>query len=390
MPDQPRVLFLDQSGALGGAELSLLDIVRLRTQQGGADTVALLSDGPFRERLAEHRIDCVVEPLAVEVQKNAGVLNQALAAPRVWSLARRLAKLARQHDAIYANTQKAAVVGALAAWLAGRPLVWHLRDMLDADHFSRANRQVVVAMTNRVASLIIANSQATADAYRRAGGTVRLEVVHNGVDEAPFQEAAGTDRSAIRSSLGASEAPLVGVFGRLTPWKGQHVLLDALERESLTHTHALIVGEALFTDEDRQYADGLRQRTESGPLAGRVHWLGQRNDVPALMHTCDAVIHCSEMPEPFGRVILEGQLAGKPVIASAAGGALEILEEGVTGLLTPPGDADALAGALAQILGEPDFARRLAEAGKARAIERFGLIRCVSQVNGLLDSIVAG
>lgn len=391
MADTDRVLFVDQSGAMGGAELSLLDIVKRRLSNGhDVDTVALLSYGPFAERLIEARVRCEVMALGVDVQKTSGLAKQLLSGPRVLSVAFRLAKLARSHDLLYANTQKAAVVGAVAAKLSGRPLIWHLRDMLDASHFSRANRRVVVTLTNLAASRVIANSQATADAYRQAGGRVETVVVHNGVDPSPFDSIPVTDAASVRAELGIPpEAKLAGVFGRLTPWKGQHVFLEALESDRLQEVHAAIVGEALFTDEDRHYADQLKERCRTGALAGRVHWLGQRSDIPQLMRACDVIVHSSTEPEPFGRVIVEGMFASRPVIAAQAGGAVEIVQNGENGLLTAPGDASALAEALARLIDDPDFARRIAASGRATAETRFGLEDRVTELNQIIAETVA-
>ena len=177
---------------------------------------------------------------------------------------------------------------------------------------------------------------------------------------------------------------MIGVFGRLTPWKGQEVLLAALGRPALAACHAVVVGEALFTDEDRHYAAALRERADTPALAGRVRFLGHRDDIPALMKACDVVVHTSTQPEPFGRVIVEGMLAGKPVIATDAGGAREIITHEQTGLLVPPGDAAALAAAVAQLRADSLFAEQLAAAGRAVAVERFTV---TAMVNGVRQAV---
>lgn len=388
--DPARVLFIDQSGELGGAELSLLDIVRTRRSElASNDSVALLSGGPFADRLRRAGVGVSMLPLSTGVKKASGLFRQLAAFPSVLVTAWRLASMARTHDLIYANTQKAAVVAALAARLAKRPFVWHLRDMLDAEHFSAANRKVVIGLTNRAASLVLANSQATADAYRRAGGRVEVRVVYNGIDPTPFSKERLGQQLNLRQELGIpDEATLVGAFGRLTPWKGQHVLLQAMSSPSLGYVHAIVVGEALFTDEDRVYAEELHAASQAEPLAGRVHWLGHRDDVPDLMRACDVIVHSAVDPEPFGRVLVEGLLAGIPVIGAAAGGALEILRDGETGLLTTPGDANELADAITALIEYPEEAQRLAEAGRADALERFGLMACVEVVNEAISQVV--
>ncbi|MEM1211397.1 MAG: glycosyltransferase [Planctomycetota bacterium] len=380
-----RVLCVDQTGKLGGAELSLLD---LAVRWGGHCGVVLFEDGVFRERLEAGGVPVEVMPLGGTVaghKKEGGLLGQLRVGPAVLGLARRLAEKAKGFDVLYANTQKAFVVSAVAGWWAKRPVVWHLRDMLTAGHFSGANRRAAVGLANRLAAKVICNSQATRDAFVAAGGrTDKAVVVHNGIDAQPFE---GLDAAAagVRTGLVAGDEFVVGVFGRLTPWKGQDVLIDAVQ--AMTggpgkRVSAWIVGEALFTDEDRAYADRLRAR--AGPS---VRFLGFRGDVPAVMRACDAVVHCSVEPEPFGRVIVEAMLAGRPVVASGAGGAAEIVKDGVTGMLVEPGDVSALAAALRRLRDESGLAARLAAAGRSEALELFSIDRVAAGVDAVLESV---
>lgn len=366
----PRVLFVDHTGAMGGAELCLLDIAR---HYDGDQTVLLFSGGPFREALARAGIEVEVlsAPVAVSgVRREGSGLRSLRALPGVLDLARRTARLARRYDVLYANSQKALVVGALAGKLAGRPVVWHLHDVLTADHFGVTNRRLAVSLANRLVSRVVANSRASARAFVESGGRQdKVHVVYNGIDPKPFDFVGPDDTNALGESLGLGYAPVIGAFSRLAPWKGQHVLLDALSR--LPGAHALIVGEALFGEED--YAKDLRRRASSLGVEDRAHFLGFREDVPRLMRLSDVVVHASTAPEPFGRMIVEGMLARKPVVASRAGGALEIVEDGVSGLLVPPGDAEALAEALSGLLADPPRGEALAERGYAAAVERFSL-----------------
>lgn len=386
--ETPRVLFVDQSGQLGGAELSLLDIVRKRRDAGvTGDTVVLFADGPFAEQLrnAGARVEVLQQDL--QVQKEAGLVQQLAAVPKALRLVRALSKLAKQHDVVYANTQRAAIIGGVAAKLARKPFLWHLRDMLDAGHFSRANRRIAVLTSNACATTVIANSQATADAYRRAGGKRPTVIIHNGIDAAPFDAVSSDDAQAVRRSLAIPDGtPLIGVFGRITEWKGHRVLLEAVQREGLKHVHVAVVGDALFTEADRLLAEELRDLSAQDGLADRVHWLGHRSDVPTVMKACDVIVHCSTQPEPFGRVIVEGQLAGRPVIAAAGGGALEIIEDDVNGLLTPPGNATSLAEATRRLLTDSELTRSLADAGARTARTRFTLDACVAAVNQIVNA----
>lgn len=382
----PRILFVDQSGAIGGAELSLRDIAR---HFRSTSTVALLEDGPFAEvlRRAGVTTEVVVAAAGLHgVRREGGLVSGIAALPALTGVVLDLVRRARRHELIYANTQKAFVASALAALIARRPLVWHLRDILSAEHFSAGNIALVTRLTRFTRARVIANSAATAQAFTDAGGDRRrLVTIVNGIDPAPWTELPADTRVRLRAELEVGKAPLVGLFGRLAAWKGQHVLVEAVA--SLPEAQAVLVGEPLFGEDD--YAATLKAQVARLGLDGRVKLLGYRPDVPALMRACDVVVHASTAPEPFGRVIVEAMLAGTPVIASDAGGAREIVEPGRSGLLVPQGDAAALTAALGGLLADPARAAGLAEAGQRRAQELYGLdtmLRRIEQVVGEMAS----
>ncbi|HVB08920.1 MAG TPA: glycosyltransferase [Bacillota bacterium] len=376
------LLFLDHAGVLGGAELSLLDVAG---HYRGQSEVVLFSDGPFR--LALEQAGLLVHVMAADARlrgvRRSDGLRGLMAATSVLREARRLAQRARAHHLVHCNSQKAFVVGALAARMARRPVVWHLRDMLTAEHFSRTGRLVVVRLANALAARVICNSQATADAFIASGGRAGLvSVVYNGIEPEDFPD---MDVAEARRRTGLPDGPLVGSFSRLAPWKGQHVLLDALVQ--LPGVHAAIVGEALFGED--AYAASLRVQCDRLGLADRVHFLGFRRDIPLVMAATDIVVHTAVAPEPFGRMVVEGMLSGRPVVAADAGGVREIVSDGATGRLTPPGDAGALAAAIGSLLGNPEAAAGLAQAGRAWARERFSRERMLADFDHVIEGVLA-
>jgi len=386
MNDQTKILFLDQSGELGGAELSLLDLAGILRAHCKVITFA---DGPFSTALQERGIPHELCPLGIDYAKaGGGALRLLRQSPQVTSLVRRIARESKSFDVIVANTPKAALIGALASRFAGSVFIYHLRDILSAEHFSRLNLRLLVWAGN-VARWVICNSEATQNAFVASGGNRnRTSVVYNGFDPSPFDQVDAEGVRKLRDSLKLSSSTLtILIAGRLTPWKGQHVLLDALRK--LPDAQALVVGEALFTDEDRAYAGRLKELAQEAELAGRVHFLGFRTDLPLLYAACDVVVHASTAPEPFGRVIVEGMLAGKPVIATNAGGAREIVRHGETGLLVEPGNSSTLAEALNELRKNPERREQLAGAAKADALARFSLGGVVSQFRKVLDEAVA-
>src|SRR6478672_548661 len=378
-----KILFLDQSGNLGGAELSIIDVAKFHRENC---LVGLFADGPFRQLLEQHHIS--VQVLATElinVRRYSNVISSLGSIRFLLPLIAKITKLARNYDVIYANTQKALVVGAFASLLSHRPLVFHLRDILSPDHFSCTNRYVAVTLANRFASLVIANSKATQAAFIASGGRAELtRVIYNGFEPSKYQSQDVTPEQT-RQQLGLDGQFVVGSFSRLSPWKGQHILIEALAQcpEDVT---AILVGDALFGEDD--YVQQLHQQVAQLRLEKRVSFLGFRADVIPLMQACDLVAHTSTAPEPFGRVIVEAMLCGRPVVAAAAGGAVELIEVGKTGLLSSPGNSQELAQIIINCQNQPERSAAIAHQAQIQASHRFELASINEQISQLICQVL--
>jgi glycosyltransferase involved in cell wall biosynthesis len=378
-----KILFLDQSGQIGGAELCLVDIAKSFRDNC---LICLFVDGPFRKLLEQKKIPVqVLANRSIRVRKHSNLI-QGIGSIGVFTpIVAKVAEIAWDYDLIYANTQKALVVGAISSLVARRPLVYHLHDILSADHFSATNRRLAITLANRFASLVIANSQATQSAFIEAGGRADItEVVYNGFDPAIY----GTRKYnslRTRQHLELEGRFVIGHFSRLSPWKGQHILLEALTRcpDEVT---AIFVGDALFGE--KSYVEQLHKRVVELGLLKRVQFFGFRGEVAPLMAVCDLIVHTSTAPEPFGRVIVEAMLCGRPVVASAAGGAIELIESGRTGWLVEPGNVTELADAIAICYQNPMLATIVAQQAQQRARERFHLCAIEQKIAHLLHQII--
>ena len=383
---KPRVLFVDHAGVLGGAELYLLDIVRAMKDQAH---VVLFENGPFYDRLKQEGISADVlraSNAVMGVERTGGRLDDLKAIPGILQMVLQLRKMAREYDILYANSQKALVIGSLAGKAAGRPVIWNLHDILTADHFSGAHRKLGVFLANQFVDHVIVNSQATMNAFEESGGDIdKTSIIYNGIDASRFDTIDAHEVQELRTSLGLSQCKIVGVFSRLTPWKGQHILLESLAH--LPDVHALLVGGALFQD-DLSYERSLRNLAEQMGITERVHFLGFRDDVPRLMKAVDIVLHSSTSPEPFGRVIVEGMLAHKPVIATGAGGAKEIIKDGVDGILIPPNNPMAMVSAIKRLISDPERTDTIARNGYHMARERFSIESIVQKVENQIRKVV--
>ena len=200
----------------------------------------------------------------------------------------------------------------------------------------------------------------------------KLRVIHRGVDLARFDP----DRVSAERMIQLSTRwrlpdgmPLILMPGRLTRWKGQPVLLEALSHLSDLEYRCVLVGADQGRTAYRRELEGL---IEQHSLSGRVSLLDECSDMPAAYMVSDVVVSASTDPEGFGRIIGEAQALGRPVVASDHGGACEQILAEQTGFLFPPGDAVALAAGLRKALGlSPEARARLHDQAIARVHQNF-------------------
>ncbi|MEW9525607.1 glycosyltransferase family 4 protein [Agrobacterium radiobacter] len=375
-------LFVSHTGEKGGAELFLADLVK-----GGPHSwrACFLSGGAAADDLADAGRPPVMLSAGekmLSIRRNASFGALLRGAADVMAVAWQLSREARHYDVICANSQKALFVCALAAKLSRRPLVWILHDIVTDPAFSATNRRASLAFARLFARLVAVNSEETGRAFIEAGGEAnKVRIVYNGFDPARAKVYEPGTAARLRAELGFGPQPLVGLFGRLSEWKGQHVFLDAIA--AMEGVQAVIVGGALFGQE--AYEARIREQASSLGLDGRVRFLGFRSDVPELMAAMDAVAHTSIVAEPFGRVVVEAMMCGRPVVATRGGGVTEIIRDGETGLLVPPGEPSALAAALGRVLSDPALAERLAQKGREDVSQRFSLEETCRSVSALLE-----
>jgi glycosyltransferase involved in cell wall biosynthesis len=233
-------------------------------------------------------------------------------------------------------------------------MVWHVHDRISEDYLPQRAAGFVRGFARTTAHGVIANSRATLATLgplRRPAAVIPEPVGH---------QAFGERRSR-------NGQPFVAAMvGRIAPWKGQDVFLRAFARGFPGgDERAVIVGAPLFGEEE--FDRSLRALVGDLGLGDRVEFRGFREDVAAELAEVDALVHASVIPEPFGRVIVEGMAAGLPVLAAGAGGPDEIVTEGVDGLLYPPGDVDTLAATLRRVAADTALAERLGQAAVERA-----------------------
>lgn len=282
-------------------------------------------------------------------------------------------------DVIYANTARGALYAAPAGLLSGRPFIWHVRDFSFTEAGTWMDRPLKW-LVSRCASAVVANSAATAN---QLPDFARVRVIHNGIDLTTLDHTSSSAEARQRLGLPA-KAQIVGMLARLRPWKGQarFIRIASQVLRELPDTYFVIAGGDPFGVNDG-YAMKLRGWVEELGIADKLTFTGQLPEVAEMLMAMDLFVHPGE-PEPFGLVNLEAMAMGKPVVAFAHGALPEIVEQDVTGVLVPPGDEDACAAAIVEMLRTPTRMEALGTAGRARVESLFQIDSTVRAVDELL------
>jgi len=315
---------------------------------------------------------------AVRAGLGAGRQAARLAAeelPAALGLARVIRRV--RPDVIHlGNGVRANFDGILAGLLTRTPIVCHVKGF---EKYGARERWAV----RRTTTLVCMTQAILAYCRERGLQPPDARVVYDAVDEAWLRPQRAP--AEVRRELGiAPDAPCVGIAGNIQEWKGQQVVVEALGRLGAgPPVHCIIAGGVHRAGE--AYAASLRARVAALGLTGRVHEIGFRADIPDVMNAWDVVVHASVRPEPFGRVILEGMLLGKPVIATAGGGVPELIDDGRTGFIVPPGDVAALADRIEAVFAAPDAARAIGVRAQSWARQQFSLARQVEEMSQIYE-----
>jgi len=385
-----RVMYLNHGAKPSGAEFALMRLLSAVDRAKVSPVMVFGDDGPAVQAMRDIDVETHVVPLASrvrEVRKDTLGTSAYLHVGRlalVAAYAARMAAFARRNriQIIHTNTIKAHVYGALAARFAGLPLVWHIRDFVNESYFPAATVRAFRFMARHAPRHLIAVSHSVLEQLHLHDGGKKSTVVFDGLSDRELEP-------RVHGEGGVSHSPLrVGIVGRITKWKGQHVFLEAAAKVAAAghDVEFLIVGSPLFGEET--YEEGLRRQAAELGIAPRVQFVGFTNDVPKVMASLDVLVHASITGEPFGQVITEGMAAGKPVIATRGGGVPEIIAHGETGLLTPMGDAQALANELISLIKDPEKARRIGRAGYLHVRQGFTAQQGARQVERIYGDIV--
>jgi glycosyltransferase involved in cell wall biosynthesis len=395
VPTLKRVCFYSIATHLGGAERSVLELARgLRARRElGYEPWFLLPkpEGPLIDRLREEGIsyDVLALPRSFFTMSRAAPLaafHKGLSSiPCMGLYLRSLVKLVavRKPDVIHTNAIKCHALAGLVGPATGVPVLWHLRDM-----FTAGGTLWALHVLRRVANVrVTANSRATADSFSYRDEAV--QVIHNGLDPSIYVR---KPNRIFSSALGVSDdTPIVGILGVIARWKGQDLFLNMAKRliEQGTKARFVVIGAEIYDTrgQDRGLKQALQDEAHALGIAERVLFAGFRENVEAI-NGLDVLVHASIRPEPFGRVILEAMACGVPVVAAAAGGVLELVDDGENGLLFAPGNIGEMAHAVSRLLDSKPLMGAISQSARARFLARFTAEQHEQEIARIYDEII--
>jgi glycosyltransferase involved in cell wall biosynthesis len=332
-----RIALASHAAEPGGAEIAMLDMAAALNTQGVSVLLVLLSDGPLVADAQARGIPVDVVPLgrpALATRRHSVLSGGFRAGGSALLASRSVARVLRRNriDLLETNSLKAHLVGAVAARRANVPCIWRLRDIAAPPHLS-AHETTIVQWASRLADRVLAVSQVAASSLRHP----RMSVEPSAIRVDRFADIQALQRDTPR-------ALRVACISRLAYWKGQDILQDALhllEQEGFP-VEAVFAGEPLFGE--TQFRDDLYSRATPA-----MSFVGHVAEVRDILRDAHVVVHTPRLPEPFGKVIVEGMAAGRVVIAPDEAGPAEILKSEFSNWLVPKSEPRLIANKLRDV-----------------------------------------
>ena len=364
-----RILHIITRLEQGGAPMTVLDILnRLDKTQYACYLATGLADPPEMDMIPAAKAMGVPIFVVPELVRDVHLWKDVAALFKLIGLIK-----AGRYDVVHTHTYKAGFIGRLAARFCGvKSILYSPHGTILEGYFGKAKITLFAALDRlaaRYTDKIICLTQREIEQYLDAGIGHRdqYDFVYNGIDLSPFAHTLA-HRDPMRKALGLSRDNWVCVIvGRLVPVKGHRFLVEALAkaRNLVPNLKLLCIGDGpLETELRRQAMDlGIREH---------IRFLGFRTDIPEVLSACDLFVLAS-LNEGFGLVLLEAMAAGLPAIATHVGGVPEVVEDGATGLLVPPEDAQAMAKAMVDLLRSPEQMAQMSANALACVQERFSI-----------------
>ena len=391
-----RILFLNPTGQMGGAEAALLELLAgvRELQPSWSLRLIIASDGPLAARATALGVRARVLPFPPALAKigewglrsgyRSRVVLAASCARAAWptrGYVRRLRETMRDlaPDVVHTNGLKMHLLGAWAR-PHGSAVLWHVHDYVGRRPFTA----MLLPRYSRLCSAIVANSKSVADDIERVcDRSLPIYPIWNAVDLNHFSPIGPKLDLDDLSGLPAAGDGVVriGLVATFAPWKGHRTFLRALAMlpPSLPVRGYVVGGPVYETERSQVTFEELRAEAAALGLGPRVGFTGFVPDAAPAIRALDIVVHASTDPEPFGLVIAEAMACSKAVVASDSGGAAELVASGIDALVHAPGDTRMLAGRIEELVSDPALRQRLGHAARATAERCFARRRLASE-----------
>lgn len=375
-----KILFVSHSSEMVGAERSLLLLLKNINRMYFEPIVVLPGSGALKEEI--HRLNikaCVIKsPWWVGGMTNIFTIGYCIIREIIALFG--LYKINKQEkiEVIYTNT----IVnfsGAIIAFITKKPHIWHIREIIPENpdlHFFLPHK-MLFKFISRTSAIIIANSNATADQFRSSKS--KMKVIYNAVDVEEFKN----PNSFPNISGLKSTDWLVVVIGSLKRRKAQDDAIRAVKiaKKTIPNVKLLLIGEG--SEEFKNY---LREMVSELNISDNVIFTGYRDDVPQILPHCKVLLMPS-WNEPFGRAVIEAMVAGIPVIGVNSGGVKEIIQDGITGYLTPPKKPSKIAEKMIYLFHHPDLAKEMGNKGRKFAMEKFSIQNYTKSIEKVIQEV---
>ncbi len=363
-----RILYVDSSaGIFGGGQISLLELLANIDKTKFLPLVIVCEEGKLKREIEKLEVECRIIPMP-----SLRELNLFLFLAGFWRIFNYARK--KKIQLIHSNTSRATLYASPVAKLLSIPLIWHVRvpppdNLLD---------RFLALFSSR----IIAVSQIVKRRFVWLKKDI-VETIYNGIDIRKFSP--GMAQGDLRKKFNIdSEDIVIGTIGRLSPEKGLEYLISAVRDvvNVYPQTKVLIVG-----DGDENYRLSLQARANDLELSSHIILAGFYEDVPQILRCLD-IFTLPSLFEGFNRSLLEAMACGLPVVVTAVGGNVEIVQDGKNGLLVPPSNPAALALAITELLKDKEKARKMGLEGKLLVEENFSIDINVRKIEKLYIQIL--
>jgi glycosyltransferase involved in cell wall biosynthesis len=373
-PRKMRVVYVNHTGHVSGAERVLLDILRGIDRDQIEPHVICPAEGRLPNEIKAEGIPCLpLPPVNVRFASRPDRLILAVAPfmRAIMTLRRHI--LAIRPDLVHANTIRSGIAATAATVGTKIPVLWHVHDILPKHAFSAVIRAFAWASRR---SQIVAVSHATAIEF--CGDFdfgSRVRTIHNGTDLSKFP-AKSEQSAAFRRELGIpAEAFLVCAVGQICARKGLLELVEVIKQihKDVPQLHLAMVGRAVFKHEE-DYLRTLQEAVAASGCSEKIHFIGELRDVAPVLRAADLLVLNSRQ-EPFGLVLIEAMSSGTPVLATRVGGIPEIVSNSENGWLVEAGDTAGLAAQLSHLARNRGLLKQAAEIGRTITCPQFSLHR---------------